>query len=95
MKDFFGKHGLSLVLLAILLLQSIDYFFIGHQQWVDQQRVYAKILNEEPQIGYGDYLNQYRAEMMVSLLADTYGAILLVILTKKLRESGSAESRSG
>lgn len=91
---FLKKHGLSIVLISILLFQSIDYFFIGHQQWIKQEKVYAKILGEEAEIGYGDYLNEYRAEMMVSLVADTYGAILLVILTKKLRESGSAESKS-
>lgn len=87
------KHGLSIVLAAILIFQSVDYFFIGHQNWVRRERVYATILNEEPQTGYTQYLSEYRAEMMVSLLADTYGAILLVLLTKKLRETGSEESK--
>lgn len=87
------KHSLSIVLLAILVAQSVDFFFVGHSNWVRQEKVYAKILDEEPKTGYGEYLSEYRAEMMVSLLADTYGAILLVILTKKLRETGSAESK--
>lgn len=90
---FLKNHGLSIVLFTILLAQSIDYFFIGHKNWVDQQKVYAKILNEKPDASYGEYLSTYRAEMMVSILADTYGAILLVVLTKKLRETGSKESK--
>lgn len=93
MKHILKVHGLSIVLASILVLQSVDYFFIGHKNWVRQERVYATVLGEEPQTGYGEYLSTYRAEMMVSLLADTYGAILLVILTKKLREAGSAESK--
>lgn len=93
MKRLLKTHGLSIVLASILVFQSIDYFFVGHKNWVKQERVYATILGEEPQISYGEYLSTYRAEMMVSLLADTYGAILLVILTKKLKEAGSAESK--
>lgn len=96
MKKFVGlvkKHSLSIVLIAILVAQSVDFFFVGHSNWVRQEKVYAKILGEEPKLGYADYLSEYRAQMMVSLLADTYGAILLVILTKKLRETGSAESK--
>lgn len=93
MKDLLKKHGLSLILVSILVLQSVDYFFIGHKNWTEQQRVYAKILGEPAKLSYGEYLSTYRAEMMVSLLADTYGAILLVILTKKFREAGSAESK--
>lgn len=93
MKQLLKTHGLSIVLASILVFQSIDYFFVGHKNWVKQERVYATILGEEPQTSYGEYLSTYRAEMMVSLLADTYGAILLVILTKKLKEAGSAESK--
>lgn len=69
------KHSLSLVLIAILIAQSVDYFFVGHSNWVRQEQVYAKILGEKPQTSYGDYLSEYRAEMTVSLLADTYAAI--------------------
>jgi hypothetical protein len=87
------KHGLSLVLVTIFLLQSIDFFFVGHDNWVEQERVYATILHEQPQTSYSDYLSEYRAEMMVSMLADTYGAVLLVLLTKNLREKGSEESK--
>lgn len=91
-KSFLKQHSLSLVLLVILLLQSVDYFFVGYRNWKTQEQVYSKILNEEPKISYSEYLDTYRAEMMVSILADTYGAILLVVLTKHLRERGSAES---
>lgn len=92
-KDFIKEHSLSLVLIAILLVQSADYFFIGYNNWKTQEQVYSKILGEEPKLNYSEYFSTYRAEMMVSLLADTYGAILLVILTKHLKEQGSAESK--
>lgn len=92
MVTFIKQHSLSLILFTVLLLQSVDYFFVGYRNWKTQEKVYSKILNEEPQINYSEYLDTYRAEMMVSILADTYGAILLVVLTKHFREKGSAES---
>ena len=91
---FLKEHSLSIVLILILLIQSVDFFFIGHKNWVQQQQVYSKILEKDLPTGYGDYLDEFRAEMMVSMLADTYGAVLLVLLNKSLYEKGSEESKS-
>jgi hypothetical protein len=82
-KTWWREHSLSLVLIAIFLGQSIFYWFTGLADW---RREYP---NGSLWPGY---LTHYFSEMTVSILADTYGAVLLVLFTKWFWERGSAES---
>ena len=80
-------HSLSLVLVAILVVQSVVYHFTELPEWVGDQQAHG-----QPTGLWPDYWVHYTAEWMVSVLADTYGALILVLLTKWFFEQGSAES---
>jgi hypothetical protein len=80
MRAWLQKHGLSLVLIAVLLvmmavtaIMAPSMFAAEGVQGVSVWKWWVFIT-------------------VLSLEADAFGAILLVILTKRLRESGSAES---
>jgi membrane protein implicated in regulation of membrane protease activity len=72
-------HSLSLVLLALLAVQTAFCLWAGHRVYV------AEGLPVSFWVWWG-------WEYQVSLVADTYGVILVVLLTKWLYERGSAES---
>jgi hypothetical protein len=74
---FLRDHSLSLVLVALFVAQSVAFWFLGRAVWAEE----------------ASYPRWFAAEMMVSILADTWGGWLLVILTIKLREKNSAQSK--
>ena len=84
---WFHKHSLSLVLVAILVVQSVIYHFTELPVWIGEQQAHG-----EPTALWPDYWLHYTAQWFVSVLADTYGALLLVLCTKWFFEQGSAES---
>lgn len=87
--NFLKRHSLSLVLVAILLVQSVAFHFTRLPEWVAEQGSHGESAALWPQ-----YWLHYASEWFVSVLADTYGALLLVLLTKWFYESGSEESKS-
>ena len=87
MKKFWKDHSLSIVIGSILLIQTLIYLYLAYSVWSGEQEAHGQPIN------MGDFWNFFWAEMMVSTLADTYGAILLVVLTKRLTEKDSAESK--
>jgi hypothetical protein len=79
-------HGLSIVLVVILLAQTLHavwsgWYVFGHEQ------PFGKAV--EPG-SYGFWM-WWGYEYNVSLVADTFGVLLIVILTKWLNERGSDE----
>ncbi len=80
-------HSLSLVLTALLVVQSLVFHFTELPDWVGEQRAHGESTALWPA-----YWLHYTAEWFVSVLADTYGALLLVLFTKWFFEQGSAES---
>lgn len=82
-------HSLSLVLLGLLGLQT------AHALWAG-----AYVFGQEQPFGKGvatwsyDFWVWWTYEYNVSLVADTFGVLLVVLLTKWLRERGSAEDAS-
>lgn len=82
------RHSLSIVLWIILVVQSIVFHFTRLPEWVGEQTAHGESTALWPQ-----YWLHYSSEWFVSVLADTYGALLLVVLTKWLYEQGSAESK--
>lgn len=86
-RNWWVRHSLSLVLVAILLVQSVAYHLTEVQDWTAEQQVL-----HQPTALWPAYWIHYGAEWFVSVLADTYGALLLVVLTKWFYEEGSEES---
>lgn len=72
-------HSLSLVLIAILLAQTGFILWAGWREW-----------SADPK---GSFWIWWWYEYTVSLVADTYGVVLIVLLSKWFVERGSAESK--
>ena len=85
--SWLGRHSLSLVLGLILVVQSVAFHFTRLPEWVSDQKV-----DQQPTTLWPDYWLHYWSEWFVSVLADTYGALLLVLLTKWFYEQGSNEN---
>jgi len=83
---FWQRHSLSLVLAAILIAQTGIALWAGQKVWVDEQ-----IVNNQP-LDYADFWVWFIWAYNTSLVADTFGVILIVLLSKRLEEQGSAES---
>ena len=81
------RHSLSLVLLALMLAQTAAYFGLLWPLWTEEQTAHGQ------PAPFGSFQRSFWAEMMVSILADTYGALLLVLFSKWFFERGSVESR--
>lgn len=82
------EHSLSLALLTLLIVQSVIFHFTEVPDWTSDQQAHG-----QPTGLWPDYWLHYTAEWFVSVLADTYGALLLVLFTKWFFEQGSAESQ--
>lgn len=74
---FLQRHGLSLVLISVFTAQTVICLILGRQIWL-----------EDPIASFWVW---WVWEYNTSLVADVFGAILLVLLSKRLREVGSAE----
>lgn len=84
---WFRRHSLSIVLITLLLAQMVIYHFALVPEWTAEQAAHGESTALWPA-----YWQHYIAEWHVSVLADTYGALLLVVLTKWFYEAGSAET---
>lgn len=86
--NWFRQHSLSLILAAILIAQFTIAWFTGLPEWYSQQQ------HSGEQVGVDiGYIWHWLYDNTVSLLADTYGALLLVLFSKWFYEKGSAESK--
>lgn len=86
-KGWFARHSLSIVLIVFLVVQSVVFHYTRLPEWVSEQAAHGEGTGLWP-----NYWLHYWSEWFVSILADTYGALLLVVLTKWFYEQGSAES---
>ena len=84
--SFWQRHSLSLVLAAILIVQTGIALWAGHTVWVGDQEAHGQELVP------GDFWVWFIWEYNISLVADTFGVILIVLLSKRLEEQDSAES---
>jgi hypothetical protein len=73
-------HSLSLVIGAILALQLTVSVFTGIRVWVAEG-------------SQGSFWTWWFHEINLSTLADTFGVLLIVLLSKWLYERGSNESK--
>lgn len=85
---FIREHSLTLILLLLLAGQLVAYWFQGLSEWRSDQLTHGQSMQIWP-----DYVTHYMSEIWVSILADTYGALIIVFLTKYFYEKHSAESK--
>jgi hypothetical protein len=86
--SFWQKHSLSIALISIMTIQTALSLIFGYQVWLGDQENWGL-----PTSDTGQFFIWWTYEYQTSLVADVFGAILLVLLTKRLRESGSAEDK--
>lgn len=80
-------HSLSLVLVTILVAQTGWVIVAGHSEWISDQSAHGT-----PSTGWPwAFWRWWSFEYINSLVADTYGVLLIVLLTKWLYERGSDE----
>lgn len=86
--NWWHDHSLSLVIGALLLVQSVWVVLTGHAEWVSQQRDHGA----RGVVGWPmEFWQWWSFEFINSLVADTYGVLLIVLLTKWFYERGSDE----
>ena len=85
-ENWFKRHSLSLALIAVLLVQAVVVLSTGYPEWLADQQMHG-----EP-VKTLDFILWFVYEMTVSIIADTYGALLLVLFAKWFYEEGSPES---
>jgi hypothetical protein len=81
-------HSLSLVITAILAVQTSYCLWAGWAVFVADQQAHGELVQ-----GFwsAPFWQWWGFEYQVSLVADTYGVLLIVLLSKWLREVGSSE----
>ncbi|AXQ63388.1 hypothetical protein SEA_COMRADE_141 [Streptomyces phage Comrade] len=84
---FIKKHSLSLALLTLFVVQSIIVWCSGYSDWRADQ-----ITHKQDVAIWPGFVVYYLYQMSVSIVADTYGALLLVLFAKWFYEKGSPES---
>ncbi|HSL09904.1 MAG TPA: hypothetical protein VLA82_01135 [Actinomycetota bacterium] len=87
-QSWFREHSLSIFLVTLLLVQTVAYWFAELPDWRETQRALELSTSLWP-----GYALHFVAEYLVSIVADTYGALLLVLASKWFFERGSAESK--
>jgi hypothetical protein len=80
-------HGLSIALIIILTVQTLYALWAGHSVWVTESKTHGDSAQGWP----SDFWIWWTWEYNVSLVADTFGVLLVVLLTKWLNERGSSE----
>lgn len=81
------RHSLSVFLGTLLIVQMVGYHFTVLPEWTSEQTAH----NESTAL-WPAYWLHYASESLISLLADTYGAVLLILAAKYFYEEGSPES---
>ncbi len=84
--SWWRDHSLSLTLVAVMLAQTVFALWSGAYVWGREQP-----LGNLPPWGEGFWV-WWAWEYNISLVADTFGVLLIVMLSKWLKEVGSAES---
>ncbi|HWB89054.1 MAG TPA: hypothetical protein VG872_07550 [Acidimicrobiia bacterium] len=81
-------HSLSIIIGLILLVQTIYALWSGAYVFAREQPLGADVAPWS-----GGFWMWWGWEYNISVVADTYGVLLIVLLSKWLREVGSAEDK--
>jgi hypothetical protein len=88
--SWWRDHSLSIVLIAILTIQTAHALWAGHAVWITETQTHGDpVMGGWPK----DFWIWWSWEYNISLVADTFGVLLIVVLTKWLNEQGSSEGR--
>lgn len=82
------RHSLGVTLAVMLIAQTIHALWAGHLVWISEGGDHGQTLSGWPM----DFWIWWGWEYNVSLVADTFGVLLIVMLSKWLYEQGSSES---
>jgi hypothetical protein len=85
---WFKRHSLSVVLTVMLITQTSYAIWSGVYVW-DRERPFG---DDVSALGR-EFWVWWSMEYNISLVADTFGVLLIVVLSKWLYEVGSSESR--
>lgn len=85
--NWLWQHSLGLTLTVLLTLQTAHAIWAGHHVWVQESRTHGDKASGWPV----DFWIWWSWEYNVSLVADTFGVLLIVMLSKWLYEKGSSE----
>lgn len=85
-RSFLRRHGLGLTLTGVFLTFTAATLALGWHEYSSEQATHGQPADLAGFWWWWSY------EYLMSLVADVFGACLLVLLTKHLRETGSAES---
>ena len=81
------QHSLGVTLAVLLAVQTVYAIFVGHWAWIQDGKDHGEKLTGWP----GEFWLWWSWEYNISLVADTFGVLLIVLLSKWLYEQGSAE----
>ncbi len=82
------RHSLSIVLACLLTAQTVYALWSGVYVWDREQPLGDGL----PSLGRAFWV-WWSWEYNISIVADTYGVLLIVVLSKWLYEAGSSESK--
>jgi hypothetical protein len=81
-------HSLSIILVVLLVVQTLYAIWSGHHVWLHEQPY-----GPEASLAWSlNFWVWWTFHYNISLVADSFGVVLIVLLSKWFREKGSAES---
>jgi hypothetical protein len=86
MRKFWHDHSLGIVLVALFAAHVASTLYFGWDVYVAEAKTH-----QEPAVRH-EFFTWWFYEFHQSLVADVYGAMILVFLSKWFREKYSAES---
>jgi hypothetical protein len=81
------EHSLAAVTVSVFLAMTLATVLLGHHQWAAEAQAHG-----EPLVA-SEFWWWWASEYNLSLVADVFGGLYLIVATKRLRERGSAESQ--
>ena len=87
-KSWLKRHSLSIALIILLIIQAVIVLLTGYSEFAEDAAAHKEAVK------IGAFLVWFIYEMTVSIIADTYGALLLVLFAKWFYEEGSPESKN-
>jgi hypothetical protein len=85
--NWLRRHGLGLTLAGVLLAFTTATLVLGWREYTTEQQTHGQAVDT------AGFLLWWWFEYTMSLVADVFGVLLIVMLTKRLHEIGSAESK--
>jgi len=85
--SFWYEHGLTILIVALMLLFAVAFWFAGLEYWQADQRLHG----QEARI-WPDFAVYYIADLADSLFGSMVGVLVIVQGTKYLRERGRRAS---